>query len=294
MPSPISTALRFSTLSVVINILLALIKGITGIVGHSQALVADAVESGLDVFSGMAVLYGLRVAAKPADDNHPYGHGKAEPLAAAVVALALLAGAALIAATSIHEILRTHEPPAAYTLPVLLVVIFIKEGLFRVLSRGGESLGSNALIGDAWHHRSDALTSGAAFVGISIALWGGPAYAAADDWAALLACAIIAWNGARLLRPAIAELMDAVPDPEMDRHVRDAASTVPGVFGLETCLIRKTGLTYLVDLHIEVNGDLTVRQGHQIAHEVKDAIMHALPQVQDVLTHIEPAPDKQQ
>jgi cation diffusion facilitator family transporter len=183
-----------------------------------------------------------------------------------------------------------HEPPAAYTLVVLAVVVFLKEGVFRVISHGGSELGSTALLGDAWHHRSDALTSAAAFVGISVALLGGPGYETADDWAALLACGIIAWNGWRLLRPALAELMDEVPNTSTEAAVREAASSVPGVLGIETCLVRKTGLAYLVDLHVEVDGDLTVREGHRIAHESKDAVMAAVPQVLDVLVHVEPVP----
>jgi cation diffusion facilitator family transporter len=283
-------AMRLSLMSVTLNLSLALVKGVAGVMGHSQALIADAVESALDVFSGLAVLYGLRIALRPADDNHPYGHGKAEPLAGAVVALSLLVGAAGIAFTSAHEILVPHEPPAAYTLVVLAVVVFLKEGVFRVISHGGSELGSTALLGDAWHHRSDALTSAAAFVGISVALLGGPGYEAADDWAALLACGIIGWNGWRLLQPALAELMDEVPNTSTEAAVREAASSVPGVLGIETCLVRKTGLAYLVDLHVEVDGDLTVREGHRIAHESKDAVMAAVPQVLDVLVHVEPVP----
>jgi len=293
MSAPASTAgkaLKLSLMSVLLNLSLALVKGIAGIVGHSQALVADAVESALDVFSGLAVLYGLRIALRPADDDHPYGHGKAEPLAGAVVALALLGGAAGIAISSVSEIMRPHELPATYTLVVLAVVVFLKEGVFRVIAHGGTELGSTALLGDAWHHRSDALTSAAAFAGISVALLGGPGFESADDWAALLACGIIAWNGWRLLQPALAELMDAVPDAGIETAVRASATTVPGVMGIETCLVRKTGLAYLVDLHVEVDGELTVREGHRIAHEAKDAVMAAVPQVLDVLVHVEPVP----
>lgn len=283
-------ALRFPLWSVGVNCALAGCKGTAGILGQSHALVADAVESLLDVFSGLVVLYGLRVATRPADENHPYGHGKAEPLAGAFVALALLAGAAGIAVSSVGEILRPHGSPAPYTLAVLAGVIVIKEGLFRFIIRGGKELESTALMGDAWHHRSDALTSAAAFLGISIALIGGEGYAAADDWAALFACAIIATNGIRLLQPAVLELMDTVPNTHAIDTVRHAAESVSGVHAVETCIVRKTGLEYLVDLHVEVDGDLSVREGHRIAHEVKDEVMKVMPQVLDVLVHIEPAP----
>lgn len=285
-------ALRLSLISVGINLLLALAKGVAGIVGHSQALVADAVESALDVFSGVAVLYGMRIALQPADDDHPYGHGKAEALAGAIVAVSLLFGAAGIAVTSIHQILVPHQLPAPYTLLVLAVVVVLKEVIFRVIVRGGSDIGSTALMGDAWHHRSDAITSAAALVGIGIALYGGAGYEAADDWAALVACAVIAWNGYRLLKPTLAELMDAAHDVEMEKRVRAVASSLPGVAGIETCLVRKSGLAVLVDMHVEVDGELSVRDGHRIAHEVKDAVMHSIPQVLDVLVHIEPAPEE--
>jgi cation diffusion facilitator family transporter len=283
-------ALRMTLLSIGLNLLLAFAKGLAGIVGHSQALVADAVESALDVFSGLAVLFGMRIALKPADEDHPYGHGKAEALAAAIVAVSLLAGAAGIAITSVHQIVVQHHLPEPYTLVVLAVVVFLKEGVFRVISRGGTEIGSIALQGDAWHHRSDALTSAAAFVGISVALWGGPGFESADDWAALVACGIIAWNGLRLLRPTLAELMDAAQDSENEQRVRQLAGAVPGVIAIETCLVRKSGLELLVDMHVEVDGELPVREGHRIAHDVKDAVIHHMPHVLDVLVHIEPAP----
>lgn len=285
-------AVQFSLLSVTVNTLLALGKGLAGVMGNSQALVADAVESLLDVFSGLVVLYGLRVAARPADANHPYGHGKAEPLSGAFVALALIGGAAMVAAASAEQLTRPQVSPEPYTLVVLVGVILLKEGLFRLIARRGDKLQSTALIGDAWHHRSDALTSAAAFVGIGVALVGGDSFAAADDWAALFACVIIAFNGLRLLRPALHELMDRAPDGAILEHVRRVAEEVPGVDSVETCVMRKTGFELLVDLHVEVDGNMPVREGHRIAHEVKDAIKQAMPQVLDVLVHVEPSPDR--
>ncbi|MFM1921193.1 MAG: hypothetical protein RLZZ303_2827 [Candidatus Hydrogenedentota bacterium] len=284
-------AVQFSLLSVTMNTLLALGKGVAGFMGNSQALVADAVESLLDVFSGLVVLYGLRVAARPADANHPYGHGKAEPLSGAFVAMALIGGAAAVAAASAEQLTRPQISPEPYTLLVLVGVIILKEGLFRLIARRGDELQSTALIGDAWHHRSDALTSAAAFVGIGVALLGGDSYAAADDWAALFACVIIALNGFRLLRPALHELMDTAPDGATLEEVRHVAEAVPGVNAVETCVMRKTGFEMLVDLHVEVDGNIPVREGHRIAHEVKDAIKQAMPQVLDVLVHVEPSPD---
>lgn len=285
-------AMRLSLLSVVANIALALVKGIAGILGQSNALIADAAESILDIFSSLIVWGGLRLASKPPDENHPYGHGKAEPLASVIVSLALLGAAVGIAIASIRELGRVQEPPATFTLVVIVGVLVVKETLFQVLRAGGRRYNSNALQADAWHHRSDALTSLAAFFGISIAVFGGPDYAAADDWAALVACFIIAFNGLRLLRPALSEIMDEAPDPEIAQSVRRHAGAVAGVEALDVCLVRKMGLFFFVDLHVCVPGALTVREGHAIAHDVKDAILAAMPSVEDVLIHIEPVEDQ--
>jgi len=289
-PSPPANrrALRYAILSLWLNVILTLVKGMAGILGNSHALVADAVESLLDIFGGLVIWGGLRIAAIPPDKDHPYGHGKAESLAAVVAAGCLLAAAAGIAVSSVRAMLIPHDPPAPYTLIVLVGVIAIKEFVFRFLLRASTELHSTALKADAWHHRSDAITSAAAFVGIGIALVGGPAWNAADELAALLACAIIAWNGITLLRPAINEIMDAAPDPKIESRVREIALAQSEVVSLDTCLVRKMGLSFYVDIHVRVEGTLTVQQGHFIAHQVKDAIRADNPAVLDVLVHIEP------
>jgi len=270
------------------NILLAMTKGIAGVVGHSYALIADAMESGLDIFASLVVLTGLKIAAAPPDADHPYGHGKAEPLASIVVAMGILTAAVMLAAQSIHEILTPHHAPASFTLAVLVAVVAIKEGLYRWLTYAGGRTGSSALVTDAWHQRSDALTSLAAFIGISVALLGGPGFEAADDYAALAACAIIAYNGLRLLRPSLNEIMDAAPNPEIEQEVRKVAQAVEGVQDLDLCNVRKMGFDYFVDLHVCVDGDLPVRAGHAIAHNVKEAIFQSNSHIRDVLIHIEP------
>ena len=279
---------KASLLSVVVNPLLALGKIAAGIFGNSYALVADGIESCADVFSALVVWKALRVAAKPADAEHPYGHGKAESLAGVVVAGGLLAAAALIAAQSIREIITPHHAPAPFTLIVLVAVVVIKELLFRYVRRAGDELGSTALRGDAWHHRSDAFTSAAAFVGIAIALLGGPGYESADDWAALVACAFIAYNGVRLLHPALNEIMDAAVSRDIEDRVRAIASAVAGVQAIEKCRVRKSGIRLLMDIHVIVDGDLSVRDGHTIAHRVKDALLTGELPVLDVVVHIEP------
>ena len=272
-----------------VNVILAGGKLAAGIFGHSHALVADAVESFADIFSSMIVWRALVVAAQPADDDHPYGHGKAEPIATAVVGTVLLLAAAGIALQSVREIVSPHQAPAPFTLVVLLGVIGIKEALFRFVFREGVSVQSSAVRSDAWHHRSDAITSLAAAIGITVALIGGPHYASADDVAAIVAAGIIAWNGWRLLRPALDELMDAAPDPGVVKEIRDIALTISGVAEVEKCLVRKMGYHFFVDMHVEVAPDMTVQRAHDIAHEVKNTIRQQLPIVHDVLVHVEPA-----
>jgi cation diffusion facilitator family transporter len=271
-----------------LNALLASIKIAGGIWGHSFALIADGFESFADVFSSAIVYIGLRYSAKPRDANHPYGHGKAEPLAAAIVGLALVGAGVSIAVQSIREILTPHFLPEPFTLVILAAVVLIKEALFRYSNRVGADIQSLAVQADAWHHRSDAVTSGLAFIGIATALWLGPGYEATDDWAALLAAGIILYNAYHQIRPALHDLSDAAPPASIADQVRATARTVPGVRGLEKCFVRKMGFEYFVDLHVLVDADLSVREGHTIAHATKDAILAAHPRITEVLVHIEP------
>jgi cation diffusion facilitator family transporter len=284
----VEPGVRLSKLALLINTALAAIKIAAGVLGHSYVMIADGIESVADIFSSLVVWSGLRVAVIPADDNHPYGHGKAEPIASLVVSLLLLAAAVLIAVQSVREILTPHQAPAWFTLPVLLVVIIVKEILSRRVFQAGRVLESTALQSDAWHHRSDALTSGAAFIGIAIALIGGRGYESADDWAALAACGVISWNGIRLLRGALDEVMDAAVSPEVAQAVRALAAGVAGVVAIDKCRIRKTGLHLALDIHVVVDGDLSVRKGHEIAHQVKDRLLASAHRINDVTVHIEP------
>lgn len=282
------TGLRLSLTALGINFLLAITKIIGGIVGNSYALVADGIESTADIFSSFIVWGGLRLSLKPPDADHPYGHGKAESIAAVAVSLMLLAAALLIAIQSIREISNPHHAPEPFTLIILLGIIAIKETLYRLVFRIGHRLESSALKGDAWHHRSDALTSAAAFVGISIALLGGAGFESADDWAALAACTVIAWNGQRLLRAALDEVMDASPSPELVSQIKRIAAGVEGVTSIEKCRIRKNGLHLLMDIHVVVDGEMSVRRGHDISHQVKDRLLLSQYPITDVTVHIEP------
>jgi cation diffusion facilitator family transporter len=270
------------------NVALATIKLLAGIFGNSYALIADAIESMADSASSIIVWRAVVIADRPADKEHPYGHGKAEAVATAVVSIMLVGAALLILSQSVKEILTPHHAPAPYTLYVLLGVVLVKETLFRFVGRVGEEIQSSAVRADAWHHRSDAITSAAAALGISIALIGGENYKSADDWAAIFAAFIIGFNGLRLFRPALDELMDAAPQEDVAGVARAVALQVKGVKGVEKSLARKTGHEFLLDMHVEVDGELSVAIAHELAHTVKDAIRAKLPRVLDVTIHIEP------
>lgn len=279
---------RASSIAVALNGALALIKLVAGLVGNSYALVADAIESFADIFSSVIVWGGLVVAAKPADRDHPYGHGKAEPLAVLAVSGMLLAAALMIASQAIHEIRSPHEVPEWYTLPILIAIIVIKESMYRYQFGVATTLESTVLAVDAWHHRSDALTSLAAALGVSIALLGGPGFATADDWAALLVCVVVLLNGLRFANTAMRELMDAAPDTHVLDAIPEVAREIDGARRIEKVLMRKMGWYWLVDLHLEVDPQTSVYVAHGIAHQLKDALMARWPRIADVLIHIEP------
>lgn len=280
---------RFALFGLIFNVLLAAAKILAGVIGHAYVLIADGIESALDVGGSIVIWGGLTVAARPPDQTHPYGHGKAEPIAAVIVAVGVLAAAVVLAIESVREIFLPHHAPAPWTLAVLVVTVIIKETLYRYTIRFGQKVESTAVKTDAWHHRMDALTSIAAFIGISVALIGGEKWQSADDWAALVACALIAANGIRLARPAFYEIMDTAPGGKIVRSIRAVASSVPGVVEVEKCRARKMGLDYYVDLHVGVDGNISVHEGHGIAHRVKSAIQQSDSRVADVLVHIEPA-----
>lgn len=281
---------RVALQGVAINAFLAVIKISAGVIGHAYALIADGVESMLDVGSSLIIWSGLKFAEKPPDEEHPYGHGKAEPIAAIIVALCVMGAAAGLAYESVQGLKAPEQVmPKPFTLVVLVGVVGIKEFLFRRVAKIGEEAASTALKTEAWHQRSDAITSAAGFIGISIALLGGPGYEAADKWAALAACGVIGTNGILLLIPAFLEIMDTAPSRDFNSAIRETAQAVPGVREIEKCFIRKMGLEYYVDIHVLVDGALSVREGHEIAHLVKDRLCDAHPAVRDVLVHIEPA-----
>ena len=280
--------MRLAKFGIAINALLALIKLLTGIVSHSYALIADGIESTADIFSSLVVWSGLRISTRSADDHYPFGYGKAEALAGAVVSLMLLAAALAIAVESVREIITPHHAPAPFTLLVLVVVMIIKEALFRRVAAAGQEVGSTALQADAWHHRADVITSGCAFIGISVALIGGEGWEMADDWAALVAATIITYNGVGLLRPAVADLMDRTPAGDLPNRIALAAVGVADVRAIEKLKIRKAGVEYFVDLHVQADPAMSLHDAHIVSGKVKGAIRAAVPAVSGVLIHMEP------
>jgi cation diffusion facilitator family transporter len=283
-----SRGVRSAQLGLLVNTILAITKFVAGILGNAYALVADAVESAADIFSSLIVWGGLRIASRRADEDYPFGYGKAEPLTAAVVALLLIGAGVGIAVEAVREIRTPHHTPAPFTLAVLVGVILVKEILFRRVIRVGQEVGSTAVKADAWHHRSDAITSAAAFVGISIALVGGPGWEAADDWAALAASVVIVVNAGLLLRPAIQDLMDRSPSGDLLDRIGAAALATSDVRSIEKLMVRKVGLTYFVDLHVQADPAMSLHDAHVLSGRVKTAIRGAVPEVAGVLIHMEP------
>lgn len=282
------TAIRATYFSIIGNTALALIKGLAGIFGNSYALIADAIESTTDIFSSLLVLFGLKYAQRPADENHPYGHGKIEPLITFLVVAFLVTSATIIAYESIQNIQTPHKVPKSWTLLVLGGIILWKEISYRIIIKKSTETDSSSLRADAWHHRSDAITSVMAFIGISIALIFGKGYEVADDWAALLASAFILYNSYLIFRPALAEIMDEHRYDDLIEVIRAESIKVQGVIGTEKCYVRKAGMKYHVDLHAIVNGAISVRAGHDISHDLKDHLRREIPNLGHVLIHIEP------
>lgn len=285
---PSVKAIRTTQIGIAISVVLVFLKAISGHLGHSYALIADATETGADVFSSTLLWIGLRIATKPADSEHPYGHGKAEPIASIIISFFLMGASVWIGWHALELAMVPHEMPKKFTLYVLLVVMIIKESMFRYVLKVGKQIDSSAVKADAYHHRSDAITSVAAFIGISIALYMGKGYEGADDWAALLASGLIFYNAIQLLRPGLDEIMDAAPSAEIVEQIRTLAAQVSEVKLIEKCYVRKMGFDYFVDLHIELDPDLTVAEGHRIAHVVKDKLIGSELNIRDVLIHIEP------
>lgn len=276
--------------SIFASLILVVIKASAGYFGNSFALIADAAESSVDVASSSLVLLALYFSNLPPDENHPYGHGKIEPLVVFVVSALLALSAVWIAYKSITFILTPHPLPKPWTLIVLAVIILYKETCFRFMLKQAKTLNSNTLKADAWHHRADAITSIAAFIGISISLLS-QSYPQADDWAALAACGYILYNSYKIFRPAFAEVMDEHCYDDLTDKVRKVAVTVQGIKDTEKCFVRKSGERFFVDLHARVDPEISIMEGHAISHRLQDELLRRLPELIQVLIHIEPHPE---
>lgn len=283
------TAIKATYFSIIGNTCLAIIKGLAGIFGNSYALIADAIESTTDIFSSFLVLFGIKYSNKPADENHPYGHGRAEPLITFLVVGFLITSATIIAYESIGNITTPHELPKPWTLIVLGAIILWKEFSFRLVMKRSIETHSSSLKADAWHHRSDAITSVAAFIGITIALFFGKGYESADDWAALFASGFILYNSYLIFRPALSEIMDEHLYDDLVENIRNVSHSVEGIMDTEKCFIRKSGMKYHVDLHAVVDGKISVKEGHDLAHKLKDVLRSEILELGHVLIHIEPS-----
>ena len=282
------TAIKATYFSILGNLCLAVIKGFAGFFGNSYALIADAIESTTDIFASVLVLFGIKYSNRPADENHPYGHGRAEPLFTFLVVGFLITSATILAYESILNIQRPHEMPKPWTLIVLGLIIIWKEYSYRVVIKRSIETNSSALKADAWHHRSDAITSVAAFIGISIAIFLGKGYESADDWAALFASAFILYNSYLIFRPALGEIMDEHLYDDLILEIRKVARSVEGIIDTEKCFIRKAGMQFHVDLHAIVDGKISVKEGHDLAHKLNDVLLSQIPELGHVLIHVEP------
>lgn len=282
------SAIKATYFSIVGNVLLAAIKLISGFLGHSYALIADGIESTTDIFSSFFVLLGFKYAQRPPDENHPYGHSRVEPLITFLVVAFLATSATVIAYESIIHIQTPHKVPEAWTLIVLAIIIIWKEASYRYVLSKSKQTKSSSLKADAWHHRSDAITSATAFIGISIALYFGKGYETADDWAALFASAFILYNAYLIFRPALGEIMDENLYDDLIKDIRVISISVDGIKGTEKCFVRKAGMKYLIELHAIVNGTISVEEGHYLAHKLQDKIQNEIPEISHITIHIEP------
>ena len=278
---------------VLLNIFLGLLKSITGVLGHSNVLLADGIDSMVDVFTSLMTWGAMKYGTKPPDQEHPYGHGKAESLAAIGGAMILLVTGLVITLFSINNIIdRGHGAHSyqlkKYTLVILIIAIVVKEGFFRLIFAHAKKIGSTAMLAEAWHYRSDVLISLTALIGISISLFGSASYSSADDWTALFVCLIIFYNATTILHASLREIMDAQVSHELEKTILKLACEVEGVKSAEKCRVRKSGLSLLADLHIRVDGHLSVLKGHTISHQVKDHLLKSNLALEDITLHLEP------
>ncbi len=282
---------RLAAASVLLSLALAILNIVVGLRTGSTSVIAIGTEFAGDVLSSTVVLVGLFLAARPPDENHPYGHGRLETLAGLLVGVVLVFGGGLVAFRSLRTVARSHLPPGAAASAVLAIAMAVRATMFLVKFRTGRQIGSASLLADAWNDAVDVLSATVAFVAVGLTRLDPGRFLEADHYGGFVVGLVVVVTGVRVARDASLDLADTMPDPaklaELERVVRE----VDGVRGVEKQLARKTGLQYHVDLHLEVDPDLTVRASHGIAHDVKERVRQRLPWVADVLVHVEPAPD---
>lgn len=285
------TGRRVALAGIVVSALLATMNIVVGIATGSTSVVATGVEFAGDVLASSVVLLGMIVAVKPADENHPYGHGRIETLAAFIVGIILVAGGGGICWNSLQAVGETHPPPSSAAIAVLVVAIALRGVMSGVKFRVGRRIQSASLIADAWNDTVDILAATAALTAVALAMYDSARFLAADHYGGFAVGLIVILTGLRVLGDASLELMDTMPSREMIERVRAAALQVPGVLGVEKSYARKTGFRYHVDLHIQVDPDLTVATSHVISGRVRARVRDQLGWVADVLVHVEPAAD---
>lgn len=281
-------AIRAAIVGLAINLLLGAVKLAGGLVGHSFALLSDAVNSLGDVVTSTVIVIALWFSQRPPDAEHPYGHSRAEGIAACNVALLVVLSAIAIGWEALRRFGHPQEIPPTWTLAIAASNALIKEALFHYKVRVSRRTGSSAILANAWDHRSDALCSLAVLIGLGIVRWGGETWSGADQVAALVVVLAIVWSASQVFVSSIRELMDLQADEPFVIRVRETAGQVPGVQGVEKLWLRKSGLEYFADIHIEVDPHMTVAAGHEIGHAVKDRLLDEFPLMRDVLVHLEP------
>jgi cation diffusion facilitator family transporter len=279
---------RIAAMGIVASALLATMNVVIGLSTQSVSVLATGFEFAGDVFASSVVLVGLLVAGRPADANHPYGHGRTESLSAFVVGVVLAAGGVGICWRSLHQVGIHHPPPAVSASIALTIAIVVRGGMSALKFRVGRQLQSAALVADAWNDAVDILSAGAALTAVALARYNPDRFSTADHYGGFVVGVVVIVTGVRVLKDASMDLIDTMPDPSALQQVSTAALGVPGVLAIEQVRARKTGLRWHVDIHVEVDPELTVRQSHDIATDVRARIGDVVPWVADTLVHIEP------
>ncbi len=279
---------RITWIGLLANILLTVVKLIGGWLGRSQALIADAIHSLSDLFSDFIVLWGLRMRGKAPDANHHFGHGRVETMAAAIVGLILAGASAVLFYDSWLDITGPPQPqPTAIALLVALVSIVVKEVLYRMTMNIGKRIKSASVQANAWHHRSDALSSVAVLLGVAVAMvWPGAHWA--DGAATMVVAAMILWAGFMTVWKSMRELSDAAPPPEVIGSIKHCVLTVPGVKNFHDLKVRTSGGLIQAQIHVAVPKDLTVAEGHAIAKTVELCLLRDVEGLDQVIVHIDP------